>query len=73
MITKESAEKIVKKKFSDTKVSAVKDFKYYYVFCLSGKNGEILLDSMIGIYKNNGKMFVYNPLKNNDDLGGSSK
>ena len=62
MITLEEAVKIIKKEFSNNIISAVHEFKNFYVFSLTNKKKEILLDSNIGVYKKDGTIFVFNPL-----------
>lgn len=62
MITLEEAVKIIKKEFPNNIISVAHEFKNFYVFSLTNKKKEILLDSNIGVYKKDGKVFVFNPL-----------
>lgn len=63
MITLEEAVKIIKKEFPNNIISVVHEFKNFYVFSLTNKKKEILLDSNIGVYKKDGTIFVFNPLR----------
>ena len=66
MITLEEAVKIIKKEFPNNIISVVHEFKNFYVFSLTNRKKEILLDSNIGVYKKDGKVFVFNPLTSDE-------
>ena len=62
MINVDEAKKIIEKEFPNNIIASTYEFKDFYVFNLTNKKKEILLDSNIGVYKKDGKVFVFNPL-----------
>lgn len=62
MINLKEATSIINKKFPNNVISVIHEFKDFYVFSLTNKKKKILFDSSIGIYKNDGTIFVFNPL-----------
>ena len=66
MFDLEKATKAIKKEFPDNIIFAIREFKDFYVFSLTNKKKEILLDSNIGVYKKDGKVFVFNPLTSDE-------
>ena len=66
MINLEEAVRIIKKEFPSNIISIAREFKNFYVFSLTNKKKEILLDSNIGVYEKDGKVFVFNPLTSNE-------
>ena len=62
MIDLSGAIGIVKKQFPHNIISTICEFEDFFTLTLTNTKQQVLMDSCIGVYKDDGKMFGFNPM-----------